>query len=101
MHAGEPLVVAEVQVGLGAVIGDKHLAVLGRAHGPRVDVEIRVELAEAHGVAPGLQERTEGGGGATLAEGGNHAAGYEDEPRHGRPSYNEGCGRGNPRPENP
>ena len=44
----EPLVVAEVEVGLGAVLGDEHLAVLERAHRARVDVEVRVELLRLH-----------------------------------------------------
>ena len=30
VNAGKPLVVAEVQIGLGAVIGDKHFAMLER-----------------------------------------------------------------------
>ena len=42
--AHEALVVAEVEVGLGAVVGDEHLAVLERAHGARIDVDVRVEL---------------------------------------------------------
>ena len=45
--AGEALVMAEVEVGLGAVVGDEDLAVLVRAHRPRIDVEIGVELAQA------------------------------------------------------
>jgi hypothetical protein len=40
----EPLVVAEVEIGLRAVVGDEDLAVLERRHRSRVDVEIRVEL---------------------------------------------------------
>ena len=43
--AGEALVVTEVEVGLGAVVGDEHLAVLIGAHGPRVDIEVGIELA--------------------------------------------------------
>ena len=43
----EALVVAEVEVGLGAVVGDVDLAVLERAHRARVDVEVRVELHAA------------------------------------------------------
>ena len=54
---GEALVMAEVEVGLGAVVGDEHLAVLGRAHRARVDVEIGIELAQADGVAARLQKR--------------------------------------------
>ena len=40
----EALVVADVEVGLGAVVGDEHLAVLERVHRPGVDVEVGVEL---------------------------------------------------------
>ncbi len=42
--AHEALVVAQVQVGFGAVVGDVHLAVLERAHGARIDVDIGVQL---------------------------------------------------------
>ena len=42
----EPLVVAEVQVGLGAVVQDEHLAVLERVHRARIDVDVRVELLQ-------------------------------------------------------
>ena len=80
---GEALVVAEIEIGLGAVVGDEHLAVLVRRHRSRIDVEIRVELAQADLVAARLQERAERRGGETFAEGGDHAAGDEDIPRHG------------------
>ncbi len=40
------LVVAEVEVGLGPVLGDEDLAVLERAHRPRVDVDVRIELLQ-------------------------------------------------------
>ncbi len=43
----EALVVAQVEVGLGAVVGDEHLAVLERTHGARIDVQIGVELLDA------------------------------------------------------
>jgi hypothetical protein len=39
--------VAEVEVGLRAVLGDEHLAVLVRRHRARVDVDVRVELLDA------------------------------------------------------
>ncbi len=42
----EALVVAEVEVGLGAVLGDEDLAVLVRAHRAGVDVDVRVELLD-------------------------------------------------------
>ncbi len=54
---GEALVMAKVEVGLGAVVGDEHFAVLGRAHRARIDVEIGIELAQADGIAARLQKR--------------------------------------------
>jgi len=36
--------VAKIQVGFRAVVGDEYLAVLERAHRPRIDVDIRIEL---------------------------------------------------------
>ena len=41
LRLDEALVVAQIEVGLGAVFGDEHFAVLERAHGPRIHVEIR------------------------------------------------------------
>jgi hypothetical protein len=66
--AGEALVVAEVEVGLGAVVGDEHLAVLVGRHRAGIDVEIGVELAQADLVAARLQQRAERRGCETLAE---------------------------------
>ena len=86
----EALVVADVEVGLGAVLGDEHLAVLERAHRPGVDVEVRVELLHLHLQPARLQQPPERRGGDALAERRDDAAGDEDvlrrSPRHyGRP----------------
>ena len=40
----EALVVAQVEIGLGAVVGDEDFAVLERAHGAGIDVQIRIEF---------------------------------------------------------
>jgi hypothetical protein len=40
--------VTDVEVGLGAVLGDEDLAVLERVHGARVHVEVGVELLHRH-----------------------------------------------------
>ena len=53
----EPLVVAEVEVGLAAVLGDEDLAVLERVHRARVDVDVRVELAHGDPEARHLSRR--------------------------------------------
>ena len=55
----EPLVVAEVEVGLAAVVGDEHLAVLERVHRAGVDVDVRVELLHRDPQATQLQQATE------------------------------------------
>ena len=66
--AGEALVMAEIEIGLGAVVGDENLAVLIRRHRARIDVEIGVELAQPHLVAARLQQRAERRGSQTLAK---------------------------------
>ena len=47
VDVGEALVVPEVEVGLGAVLGDEHLAVLVGRHRAGVDVDVRIELLKA------------------------------------------------------
>ncbi len=51
---GEALVVAEIEVGFRAVVGDEDFAVLGRAHGARIHVQIGVEFAKPHPITTGL-----------------------------------------------
>ena len=46
MGGGETFVVAEVEVGFRAVVGDKHFAVLIGRHGPRIDVQVGITLLE-------------------------------------------------------
>src|SRR6266508_2924742 len=57
----EPFVVADVQVGLGAVVRDEHLTVLERVHGARIDVEIRIQLLHRDADATRGEETTEAG----------------------------------------
>ena len=44
----EALIVAQVQVSLGAVVGDKDLSVLVGAHGAGVHVEVGVQLLDLY-----------------------------------------------------
>ena len=69
---------ADVEIGLGAVVGDEDLAVLERVHRAGVDVEIGVELLHRDAQTPGLQQVAEAGGRETLAEGGGDAPGDEE-----------------------
>ena len=55
----EPFVVAEVEVGLRAVVGHVHLAVLEGTHRAGVDVQVRIELCERHFEPAILQQRAE------------------------------------------
>src|SRR6185295_11535851 len=75
----EALVVAEVEVGLRAVVGDEDLAVLERAHRSRIDVEIRIQLLERHVQSARLEQRADGRRGDPFSEGADHASGHEDE----------------------
>ena len=87
IDAGEALVVAEIEVGFGPVVGHEHLAVLVGTHRPRIDVQIRIELAQADPIAAGLQQRTQRRRRKTLTKRGNHAARYEYKARHGLTAY--------------
>ena len=78
LTAGEALVVAEVEIGLGAVLQDIDFAVLERAHRARIDVEVGVELLDAHGQTAQLQKRTECGSRQAFAQRRDHSARHED-----------------------
>ena len=82
-NPGEPFIMAQIKVGLGAVVGNVNLAVLIGAHRARIDVEIGVEFANTDREAARLQQGRKAGRHQPLAERGNHAAGDENEPRHG------------------
>ncbi len=64
----EALVVADVEVGLGTVLGHEDLAVLERRHRARVDVQVRVELLRLDGETARLQQAAERRGDDALAE---------------------------------
>ena len=72
------LVVAEIEVGLRAVLGDVDLAVLVRAHRAGVNVDVGVELLRCDLEPARLQKTAERGGGDALAKAGNNAAGDEN-----------------------
>ena len=67
-HAGEALVMAEVEVGLRPVVGHIDLAVLIGRHRPRIDVQIGVELPDSDRVAARLEKRPERRREKTFAE---------------------------------
>ena len=79
----EALVVAEVQVGLGAVLGHEDLAVLEGGHRPGIHVDVRVELLQGDLQAARDQQPPHRRGGDALAQRGHDPAGDEDEASAG------------------
>ena len=59
---GEALVVAEIEIGFGAVFGDEDFAVLEGAHGAGIDVEVRIALLQGDFEAATFEETADGGG---------------------------------------
>ena len=82
LAADETLVMPKIQVRLGAVLGNEHLAVLEGAHGARVHVDVGIQLDHAHVQAAGFENGAEGCRGDALAERRDHASGDENESRH-------------------
>ena len=72
------LIVSEIKVGLSAVLGDIDLAVLIRAHRPRVDIYVRVELLRRDTQPASFEQSAERCCGDSLSEARNNAACYEN-----------------------
>ncbi len=89
LGAGEALVVAKVEVGLGAVFGDEHLAVLEGAHRARVDVDVGVELEVGDLDAAGFENGPQRRGGDAFAQRGHDTTCNENVFGHGK----TGCGK--------
>src|SRR5262249_13256665 len=62
LRVREAFVVAEVQVGFGAVFGYKHFAVLERAHGAGIHVQVRIAFLKSDFETATFEETTDGGG---------------------------------------
>ena len=74
----EALIVAQVQVGGNAVVGDKGFTVLKRAEQAGIYVVVGIALLHGNLVATGFQQTAQGGCGDPLTQGGDYAAGYEN-----------------------
>ena len=83
----EALIMAEVEVCLGAVVGHEHLAVLQRAHRARVNVDVGVQLLAGHLQSAGLEQTSQAGRCDALAQARHNAAGHKNILRcHNSPS---------------
>src|SRR5439155_9908886 len=65
-----------------SVVGHVDFAVLVWRHGAGIDVDIGVQLLEGDAQPTRLQDGPDGRCRDPLADGGNHATGYEDVLRH-------------------
>ena len=83
LRGGEPLVVAQIEIGFAAVVEDIHLPMLVGAHGAGIDVDVGIELLHPHPEAAGLQKHADRGAGEPLPERTDDAAGHKDMPGHG------------------
>src|SRR5271157_438696 len=82
LGVGESLVVAEIEVGLRAVVGDEHFAVLEGAHGARVHVEVVIAFLAGDLQPAALQQTPDRSGGDALSQRRDHAARYENVFSH-------------------
>ena len=73
---------AEVEVRLGAVVGDEDFAVLERRHRAGIDVEIWIKFDERHVQAARFEQRANRRRRQALAQAGNHATSHENVFRH-------------------
>ena len=75
---GESFVVAQIEIGLAAVVEHVDFAVLVRAHRAGIDVDVRIELLHPHAQAAAFQQQADAGAGQPFAQGTNDAAGHEN-----------------------
>ena len=76
---GEAKVVAEVKVGLCAIVCHIDFAMLERAHGAGIDVKVGIELHHGNFKAFAFKQKANARCGNAFAEGGDDASCYEDE----------------------
>ena len=74
----EPLVVAQIEIRLGSVVRYKYFAVLKGTHRAGINIQIRVKFLQSNAKSPALEQTTDGGGGDSLAQRRNNAAGHEN-----------------------
>ena len=83
MRVGEALVVAQVEIGFRAVVGDKHFAVLIGRHRAGINVQVGIALLEGDFETAAFEQAADRGRRDAFAQGRNYAAGYKDVLRGG------------------
>ena len=82
LGADEPLVVAQIQIGLRTIVGDEDFTMLERTHRAGVDIDVGIELQKGDFEAARFEDRSERGGGNSLAQGRDDAASDEHKLGH-------------------
>ena len=82
----EPFIVTQIQIGFRSVLRHENLAVLIRAHGSRIHIDIGVQLLSGHLQASRLQQPSQGCRGDPFSESRYHAAGNKNIFGHAVPS---------------
>ena len=75
VRAGEALVVAEVEVGLGPVVQHVNFPVLKRAHRARIDVQVGIEFLKHHLEPSVFEQGAQRRGREPFSQGTDHATG--------------------------
>src|ERR1700680_2781046 len=78
MGVGKTFVVAKIEIRFRAVVGDEYFAMLERAHGAGIDIEIRIEFLQRDAQSAALQQTANGSGGDPFPQGRNHAPCHEN-----------------------
>ena len=83
-HAGpnHSFVLAEIEIRLGSIGRDEHLAVLERAHRARIHVDVWIHLDDVDIELSSFEDGPQRGGQNPLTEGRNHTTGDKDKMRH-------------------
>ena len=74
---------ADIQIGLRAVLRHEHLAMLEGVHRAGIDVDVGVELLHDHMQSPRSKKPPQAGGGQALAQGGDDTARHKNMLGHG------------------
>jgi hypothetical protein len=64
---GKPLIMAQVKIGFGPVVGHKDFSMLKWRHGAGIDVEVGIELHEVDPETAAFEKTTNGSGSQSFA----------------------------------
>ena len=78
MRGSEAFVVAEVEIGFGAVVGDENFTVLIGRHGAGINVEVGIALLEGDAKAAAFEQAAHGGRCYAFPERRNHATRHKN-----------------------